>query len=53
MRKLISKFRYFLALLLVVTTVSHVTISPAATDIADNAGTPGISIQSAWLIEFN
>lgn len=52
MRKLISKLRYFMALLLVVTTVSHVSISPTATGIADNAGTPGISIQSIWLIEF-
>lgn len=52
MRKLFTKLRYFLALLLVITTVSHVAITPNTTEVADNAGTPGISIQSIWLIEF-
>lgn len=52
MRKLISKLRYFLALLLVVTTVSHAAIASGSTEVAGNSSTPGISIQSIWLIEF-
>lgn len=52
MRKFISKFRYFLALLLVVTTVIQVPIASASSRVVDKPGTPGTIVPYIWLIEF-
>ncbi|MDF2801821.1 MAG: hypothetical protein K0S61_1724 [Anaerocolumna sp.] len=51
MRKFISKLRYLLVLLLVVTTVSQVPIASAASKVIDKPGS-GTVVPNIWLIEF-
>ncbi len=51
MRKFNSKFRYLLALLLVVATVAQLPITAGATKVVDKPGT-GTVVPYIWLIEF-
>lgn len=51
MRKFFSKFRSFLALLFVVTTISQLPIAAGAANVVDKPGEGTVS-PCIWLIEF-